>query len=133
VKTRYGLCPVCQRQIPMTKAGLLRLHLAARSSSQREQCEGSGGHSARWTALTEGTGSPAEITACSPAAAAAVRAEWELADTLHREYMEMTATWGCSDDAAESVRMAQHRAVDRARELESQYPGWLYAASGEDA
>lgn len=116
----------------MTKAGLLRAHLASRGSSRREQCQGSGGHSARW-APAEGIDASPEIPSCSPAAASAVRSEWELADSLYREYLAMTEVWACDDDAAESVRMAQHRAVERARELESMYRGWQYTDERESA
>lgn len=126
MKTRQGSCPVCHRLIPMTKAGVLRLHLAARGTSQRQQCAGSAGHTAHWQATEEQDTAQLCQEPCSPAAAAAVLAEWELADALYREYKDMTELWACTDDAAESVRMAQNRAVDRARQLESQYPGWLY-------
>jgi hypothetical protein len=131
-KTRYGLCPECQRQIPMTKAGLLRVHLASRGSSQRQQCDGSGGHTARWS-LAEGSEHAPEIPPCSAAAAAAVQSEWDLADTLYREYKDMTVLWACSEYAEESTWQAVQRAVDRARELESQYPGWQYAATEDVA
>jgi hypothetical protein len=125
-KARPALCPVCQRQVPLRRDGRLRAHLAARRSSQREQCAGSGGYSARLE-LLEGGAHPPAIPPCTAAAAAAVLAEWELADALYREYLGMTELWACDDGAAESVRLAQNRAVDRARELESLYPGWRYA------
>ena len=131
-RARPALCPVCQRQVPLKRDGLLRAHLGAQRSSQREQCAGSGGHSARLE-LLEGGAHQAATVPCSAAAAAAVRCEWELADALYREYLDMTELWACGDAAAEAVRMAQHRAVDRARQLESLYPGWRDADIAQPA
>ena len=127
-RVRYGPCGTCHRRVPLRRDGRLRAHLAARGG-QREGCAGSGAYSAYVVLLGGEAGRP-DVPPCSAAAAGAVRAEWELADALWREYQDMTRLWACSQEAADSAYEAVERALARARQLEAQYPGWAYADAG---
>jgi hypothetical protein len=124
--TGPGLCGVCLREVPVRGDGRLRAHLAVSSSpGRREQCDGSGGYSAR-TDLMPGT---AEHQAGRPlmtrAAAFNAREEWLKADALYTELQDMLELGTAGWQAMEAARDAVNRAVDDARGLA---PWWLASA-----
>jgi hypothetical protein len=116
-----ALCGVCRRQVPLRRDGRLRPHLAATSRpGHRQQCDGSGGYSARLKFLEGTEPQPPEHQAISAPAAFNAREEWAKADALYYEWRDMTELGAAGPDAIEAARQATERALAT---LNSSRPG----------
>jgi hypothetical protein len=116
----YGVCGVCNREIPVKRDGRLRAHLALTSSpDRREQCDGSGSKAA----------TSRDIRPLTRPAAFNAREEWLKADALYAEYQDMLAVGAASYESLVAARAALQRAVADARQLA---PWWAVAAYDGD-
>ena len=93
----YGVCGVCNREIPMKRDGRLRAHLALTSSpGRREQCDRSGSKAA----------TSRDIRPLTRPAASNAREEWLKADALDAEYQDMLAVAAASYESLVAARAA---------------------------
>lgn len=114
---RRVLCPVCCREIPVRKDGLVQKHLAM--YGHREACEGSGRYSARVTLASVHEAPPERPAWDRMSAAARFNAldEWDKADTLYDEFETMRQLGAASPAAVAEARRAVVRAQDTAESL----------------
>jgi hypothetical protein len=113
-----ALCGVCRRQIQLRGDGRLRAHLAPGSTpGRRQQCDGSGGYSAR-VELAGGGGPHLQDTpAMSRAEAFNAREAWFAVQALYDELQSMKAAHSASWRAVAMAEDAYRRAHADARAL----------------
>ena len=124
-----ALCGVCRRQIPLRGDGRLRAHLAAGSApGRRQQCDGSGGYSAR-VELRGGGPYLRDTPLMSRAEAFNAREAWFAAAALYDEWQSMKAAHAASWRAIAAAEDAYRRAHADARALAE----WWDVQACEDA
>jgi len=130
----FGLCGVCCREIAARRDGRLRAHLAATSRpGRREQCDGSGGPSARTDLKPGEPGYERGSLLLSRPAAFNAREEWNKADALYAEYEDMRELGAASYAAEVAAYEAVRRAAADARQLAPWWAVAPYESAGETA
>ena len=113
-----ALCGVCRREIPLRGDGRLRAHLAAGSAAgNRQQCDGSGGYSARVELLDGADPHQRETAVMSRAEAFNAREAWYAVSALYDDWKSMEAGRAASWRAVAEAKAAYRRAYDDAMAL----------------